>query len=162
MEGQQTVPQPTEEEVADFDRRLDEFRQSLPERDQKQLAALIVVAAREQEAGTQESSGDDTRPSEQEVDAFMDKLKQFHDSLPGDQHHLLDSLVRNAAAANEDVEGYDHQMLWWAWMPYSHRASYITQCYGEFGTLKWWTDRYGRVYRDRYGRYAVRCMSDLA
>jgi hypothetical protein len=42
-------------------------------------------------------------PSEEEAKAFADKLRAFHDSLPGNEHLLLDALV--VAASGEQPTG---------------------------------------------------------
>jgi hypothetical protein len=117
-----------DKEVDDFLEQLEKFTSSLSEKDQKQLAALVVLATDNQDEATKNVSGKTSTPSEDEIDAFAKKLNEFHDSLPGEQHKILDALVGRAVARDEsEVQGQEYVDPWGRtgynfWIPANKRS----------------------------------------
>jgi hypothetical protein len=105
-----TQAPPSEQETEEFFQRLDEWRKSLSDREQYILASLVVHAADGQE-GEDTQSEAQIEPTDEELDAFADRLDQFHDEL-GDKHVLLDGILLRSVHRDDkaDVEGYQ-----WAW-----------------------------------------------
>ena len=106
-----------ETELEEFFRSLENFRQNLSENEEQQLAAMIVLAANKEDEATENVSPENSTPppSEQEMQAFMQKLNEFHDSLPGNQHQVLDGMVGTAFAKDEpEVQGYT--WIWGGWV----------------------------------------------
>ena len=133
----QKTEAPSEQEVADFQQKLDEFEATLSDSEKKQLAAMIVLATDQQEdEETKKVSGNTQLPSDAEMDAFAEKLNAFHDSLPGDQHRVLDALVGRAFARDDaDVQGYEY--IWSGWILANRRtwAKYAAICDYQGGEL---------------------------
>ena len=118
----QKVQTPNETEVADFHKRLDEFAETLSDGEKKQLAAMIVLATdAEDEEETKRVSGETKPPTEQEIDAFAAKLNEFHNSLPDEQHRVLDAIIGRAFARDDaDVQGYE--WIWSGWILANRRT----------------------------------------
>lgn len=79
-------------------------------------------------------------PSQEKMNAFAAKLKDFRGGLPNDEQHILDAMVASAfqtadKPADKDVQGY-----WWAYPAYP--AWYGAPVY--YGTP--WVGYYGYGY----------------
>jgi hypothetical protein len=156
--GQEAVATGVETELQDFDRRLEEFKNGLPKSGQKQLAAMVAIATDETDAAAKPVDGE--RPSDKDVEGFLAKLVEFHDSLPGNEHELLDAIVRRATGDEGDVQGY--RFIWWGWMPNKRRADWIDDCEADGGGLYYLKDSWGRYIRKRGTQrtFAVGCWVD--
>lgn len=157
VQGTATLPQ--EQELQEFNEKLEEFKNSLSDGHKKQLASMVAIATAEEEAAAQEGT-DGGKPSEDEINEFLTKLGEFHNSLPGNQHQLLDALVGAAAMDNKDVQGYG--WMWWGYMSYGNRRAWINECYSDGGTLYYLKNRWGNYIRDYRGRYKVGCWDDYS
>ena len=130
-----TVPQNMQEvsetDVEGFWQAVDAWQSTLSEKEQMQFSALVVLAAgQENEVESYGQAQDEQQAalSEAEVDAFMQKLEEFHDTLPEGQHQILDALVGRAFASDEnEVEPYWYQ-LWRGWIPQSRVNHHLAQC----------------------------------
>jgi hypothetical protein len=100
-----------EEDFGEFTAKLDEFRDGLSDKEKVALA-LIVVGAMDGEPSTGSEPGDIEAPSDEEMDAFAEKLNAFHDSLPGSQHLFLDAMLGKTWFSDEaEVQGYHWVLL---------------------------------------------------
>jgi len=155
---QATVATGVEADVQDFDQRFKEFKEGLSQNERKQLAAMVAIATDEIDAAAKPTDGE--RPSDKEIEGFLTKLVEFHDSLPGNQHELLDAVVRRAAGSEADVQGY--QYIWWGWMPNKRRNEWIDECEADGGGLYYLKDQWGRYIRKRGTQrtFAVGCWVD--
>jgi hypothetical protein len=118
----QKLEAPSETEVAEFQQKLKDFEATLNDEEKQQLAAMIVLATDAQdEEETKRVSGKERQPTDQEMEAFAKKLNDFHNSLPGDQHRVLDALVGRAFARDDaDVQGYEY--IWSGWVLANRRT----------------------------------------
>ena len=128
----------SEQEQDDFFERLDQFRESLSDREQIMLAVLVVEATDDAEAPSSNGQSEAEPPTEAELDAFAEKVNQFHDTLPGNQHLMLDTMLGKTWFQHEtEVEGY-------YWVPI-HRArisnrqwsAYAYACNSAGGRATW-------------------------
>jgi len=148
----QNVEAPSETELAEFQQKLTDFEATLTPGEKQQLAGMIVLATDAQdEEETKKVSGETTLPSDEEMDAFAKKLDEFHDSLPGEQHRVLDAIVGHAWAGDaDDVQGYYY--IWSGWINANRRSwrSYWRACDYQGGDLyNWGTANYGgRIVRN--------------
>ncbi len=148
----QEIQTPSETELAEFQQALTEFETTLTPGEKQQLAAMIVLATdAKDEEETTKVSGETKLPSDEEIDAFAKKLNTFHDSLPGEQHRVLDSIVGHAFADDaDDVQGYYY--IWSGWIN-ANRGTwrrYWRACDYQGGDLyNWGTANYGgRIVRN--------------
>lgn len=137
-------------EIEEYFKSLDKFRETLSESEQQQLAATIVLAADKKEEATKNVSSENSTPlpSDEEMDSFLKKLSEFHDSLPGNQHQVLDGMVGVAFAKDEpEVQGYT--WIWGGWV--RNRSDvlqyYVNLCNYQGGDLYSFRTAYGGRYR---------------
>lgn len=124
----------SDDEAKDFYRRLDEFRDSLPDSEKPILAQMVVEAAGIQPS---EEQAQGAEPSENDVDSFMEKLDSFHDELPGDQHLFVDEMLAKTWFHDEaEVQGYNHgwvQLGRWQLITNQQVGAYQRWCYDVRG-----------------------------
>jgi hypothetical protein len=139
----------SETELSDFFNSLETFRKGLNPNEEQQLAAMVVLATESEDKATKNVSEDSTPPpSEQEMEAFSTKLNEFHDSLPGNQHQVLDAMVGTAFAKDEpEVQGYS--WIWGGWVRnrYDVLEYYAELCNYQGGDLYSFRTAYGGRYR---------------
>jgi hypothetical protein len=137
-----------EADAQEFFRRLDEFKETLNDKEKLLLASMVVAAAEDGAQGEapQEQDLDESKlPDEQEGEAFADKLNQFHDNLPDNLHLYLDSLIGKTFLKDEaEVQGY--HWLFAGWVPMTQVSAYKAYCYEQGGD-------YWRVFPARPVRY---------
>jgi hypothetical protein len=141
----------SEQETEEFFDKLDAFRDSLPEKEQVMLAALVVEATdrgEEADKAQQENPTSMEPPTDAEFDSFADKLNQFHDSLPGDQHLLLDSMLGKTWFQHEaEVEGFYWRLLDVRTITNRQLGPYIRACGSVGGDRVTWVRRAGGGHR---------------
>jgi hypothetical protein len=140
-----------EQEIEDFFQRLDQFRDSLPEKEQVMLAALVVEATgkgEEADKAQQENPKSLDPPTDEEFDAFAEKLNQFHDSLEGDQHLVLDAMLGKTWFQHEaEVEGFYWRLLDTRVITNRQLPAYINACGAVGGDRVTWVRRMGGGHR---------------
>ena len=154
---QEATTMPQEQELQEFNDKLEEFKKTLSDTEKKQLASMVAIATKEEEEASKKGTNGG-QPTDDEINDFLTKLGEFHNSLPGNQHQLLDALIGAAAMDNQDVQGYG--WLWWGFMPYSNRRAWVNECYSDGGTLYYLKNRWGQYIRDYRGRYKVGCWDN--
>ncbi len=110
---------PSEQDMQEFERKFNEFFESLSEREKPEAAAMVVLAGEyetSQEGSTEVEQGEEKQDvdtlSEKEIESFVAKLDNFHDSLPEGQHQILDSMAAKAFVHvgpeddQDDVQGH--------------------------------------------------------
>jgi hypothetical protein len=140
-----------EEEAKDFMERLDAFRETLTPKEQAILGFMVFQASGEQppaEAG----SGELSPPTDEEMDAFTEKLNQFHDELPGEQHLFIDEMLgKTWFKDHAEVQGYHWVRISpWYQITNRQRQAFAQACANAGG------DAVRYVYRPGSGhRYAA-------
>lgn len=111
-ETTQAAPFTDQDVEAVFD-RLEEFRETLPEREKQILSRMIVEAGGDDEATQEGISADATdTPKDEDLDSLGEKLHKLHEELPGNQHLVLDSLVAKSLLKEAvDTEGYHYLFI---------------------------------------------------
>jgi hypothetical protein len=142
MTQQMEATAPSQTEVDDFWRRLREFSDSLSERE-RELLAMTVVAGAAWPVSTpieeEKEQATDGAPADEELEAFAEKLDQFHDSLPGEQHQVLDGIVGMAYFSEEmDVQPYG--WLFQGYIPANKLNYYKKLCWNYGGNKFYWSD----------------------
>lgn len=127
----------TDQESEKFFEKLDEFRETLTDKEQIMLAVMVVEATDDAEAPASDGQAEAEPPTEAELDAFAGKLTEFHDSLEGNQHLLIDTMLGKTWFKHEaEVEGY-------YWLPEPRRipnrqwAAYVRACAAAGGKVTW-------------------------
>lgn len=140
---------PSERDVDEFWQKLEEWRQTLPESEQYQIADMVVTAGKEQltdeekKALEEDASGQAPTEAqaltEEEVKALVEELNRFHDTLPEGQHQILDAIVGKACMTEQDVQAHGWVNVWPnAWARTSEVQRYFNICrsgggYPNFG-----------------------------
>jgi hypothetical protein len=139
----------TEEDAEAFYDRLEQFRETLSEGEQKILARMVVDASDGDGASSTAEAGTE-EPSEDDIDSLADKLNQLHDELPGNQHLVLDALVGKTMLKDAaDVEGY--HWLFIRTVPNRRIGAWRAYC-GQIGG-----DTFVQRWRPRGGHRTVGC-----
>ncbi|CAN5227408.1 hypothetical protein BH09ACT13_BH09ACT13_05830 [soil metagenome] len=134
----------TEQDADEFSDQLAAFHDTLDEKEQVLLARLVVEAS-DGELPPSDKSGTLEPPTEDEFDAFAEKLSRFHDTLAGDQHLFLDEMLgKTWFAAEAEVEGYHWRLLavWKSTDPVPY-GGYRDLCRRAGGDRLSWTYRRG-------------------
>ena len=136
-----------EDAEAAFD-KLEELRETLPERE-KQILSRMVVDATDGEGAIEESAAAES-PSDEEIDSLAQKLNDLHDQLPGNQHLVLDALVGKTLLKDAaDVQGY--HWLFIRTVPNRRVGAWREYCRSIGG------DRFKMVWYSRGGHKTVGC-----
>jgi hypothetical protein len=123
-----------EDDAQDFMERLDAFRDSLPDREKAILAQMVMHAAGEQ-PNPPEEKAQQPEPTQEEIDAFTDKLNRFHDELPGEMHLFVDEMLSKTWFKDaSEVQGY-HWVRISPWQKITNwdRNAYDEWCYSRGG-----------------------------
>ena len=148
---------PSETELEEFHERFMGFIETLNDRE-RQIVGTIIVAGYSWPAKVHEMMGDGeaNAPSDEELEAVVRKLDDLHDSLPGEQHQVLDVLV-GAALGGEDADVQPYGS--WLWMkPGTSRqaGAYMKACFRQGGDMFSWNivlDRRTGKVKDLFGCY---------
>jgi hypothetical protein len=136
----------TEQDAKDFMRRLDEFRDSLPDSEKAILAQMVMDASPEQPSPPGDGRPE---PTQEEVDAFLEKLDRFHDDLPGQQHLFVDDILAKTWFKDAgEVQGY-HWIRISPWQKITNwdRDAYNEWCYARGGDAVYTVRRRGSAHR---------------
>jgi hypothetical protein len=110
---------PPVEKMEAVAKKLAEFSNSLPEREQAMMDWLVASA-----------TARDAEPSDQEGAAFARKVQGFRDTLPEDERPLVDSLVIASRAEEEEVVGHAWVL---AWTRYTSPLNAYLDCHSRPG-----------------------------
>jgi hypothetical protein len=130
----------SETDAADFEQRLAKFRDTLPDRE-KAILSHMVIEASDGQPPAQKGQAKQAEPTQDELDAFMEKLNRFHDELPADQHLYVDGmLVKTWFKDDVEVQGY---YPWNTWITITNKERHIYEynCLAAGGT---WVERWRR------------------
>ena len=160
---------PSEQDIKEFQKKFDEFFETLSEREKLQAASLVTLAAQEDGVREAEQVGENSEAeplSEKEIEEFLAKLQKFHDDLPDGQHEIIGGLYGKGIVhaipedQRDEVEGhwlsYDNyinvrNLYYYSWVNY-----YARQCYSYGGTAfrkRDWNVVYGGQVYDQYTCY---------
>ena len=122
---------PSEENIREFEKKFNDFFNTLSEGEKLQAASLVTLATSEDPTDPEQTGGANPATeqlSSDEVEGFFAKLTQFHDSLPEGQHQILDSLcARGFHESQEEKQDEDVQGNIWLWTRYISFSGYSSQ-----------------------------------
>ena len=137
----------SDEDADDFLERLDAFRVGLSDKEQALLALMVFEAAGEDPPAAK-GEGDLSVPTDEETDAFLEKLDRFHDDLPGSQHLYVDQLLGATVFKHEaEVRGYQTRIGPWFRIKHWQREAFERACYRAGGDLVRYEWRGGGAHR---------------
>lgn len=128
-------------DAREFYDRLDAFGETLGEKERVLLAVMVVEAlAGEEEAPAAEEAATIEPPTEDEFTTFAKKLSEFHDSLPGDQHLLVDAMLAKTWFRDQaEVEGFHWRLLDRRRVGYRQFRAYEKACLAAGGDQATWS-----------------------